>query len=264
MKLPEKLELPKSVDNALENLTDKPTLEAGKTFADIWYLVFGGVSHAADKKRFKRQAQLAEYQAGLKKYNKQIEEKINAIPVENYIEPKVQIVAQALEDSKYCVEEPELREMFANLIASASDNTKAASTHPSFSAILKQMSPQDAATLIWLSNNNQMVPTAQIAMSKSAGGGYTLLTDDVIIPNPSDILNIVSPNSLSSLSAFGIIKIAYGEYLKLEERYNIFDQYAEASGLKLHAEQQQRQIKIKKGICGLTPYGKNFCKVCIS
>ena len=34
-------DLPASVDNAVKNLTDKPTQGIGQTFADTWYLVFG-------------------------------------------------------------------------------------------------------------------------------------------------------------------------------------------------------------------------------
>lgn len=32
-------DLPASVDNAVKNLTDKPTQGIGQTFADAWYLV---------------------------------------------------------------------------------------------------------------------------------------------------------------------------------------------------------------------------------
>lgn len=33
-------DLPQSIDNAIKNTTDKPTLAVGTTFADLWYLVF--------------------------------------------------------------------------------------------------------------------------------------------------------------------------------------------------------------------------------
>lgn len=38
IKLPE---LPDSIDNAVKNLTDKPTQGIGQTFSDLWFLVFG-------------------------------------------------------------------------------------------------------------------------------------------------------------------------------------------------------------------------------
>ena len=36
--------VPDSIDNAVKNVTDKPTQNIGTTLADIWYLVFGGIS----------------------------------------------------------------------------------------------------------------------------------------------------------------------------------------------------------------------------
>lgn len=32
------LELPDSIDNAVKNLTDKPTQGIGQTFSDLWFL----------------------------------------------------------------------------------------------------------------------------------------------------------------------------------------------------------------------------------
>ena len=55
----------------------------------------------------------------LENYNRELHEKIEAIPNEKRVEPDIQIVAPALEASKYCVEKEELREMFVNLIASS-------------------------------------------------------------------------------------------------------------------------------------------------
>ena len=44
-------DLPDSIDNAVKNLTDKPTQGIGQTFSDVWYLVFGGITQVADKRR---------------------------------------------------------------------------------------------------------------------------------------------------------------------------------------------------------------------
>ena len=46
-------DLPDSIDNAVKNLTDKPTQGVGQTLADVWYLVFGGITQASDKRRMK-------------------------------------------------------------------------------------------------------------------------------------------------------------------------------------------------------------------
>ena len=133
-------DLPPSVDNAVKNLTDEPTKSVGKTFSDVWYLVFGGISYAADKRRMK-------YAHKLEQYHEELESAINTIPEEKRIEPDIQVTAQALENSKYCVESDELRSMFVNLIAKSMNADYKATVHPSFAEIIKQMSPDDARVL---------------------------------------------------------------------------------------------------------------------
>lgn len=103
-------DLPDSIDNAVKNLTDKPTQGIGQTFSDVWYLVFGGITHAADKRRMK-------YAHDLELYSQELSQAISSIPEENLIEPNFQTTAQALENSKYCIESEELRKLFVNLIS---------------------------------------------------------------------------------------------------------------------------------------------------
>lgn len=66
-------ELPDSIDNAVKNLTDKPTQGIGQTFSDLWFLVFGGITQAADKRRMK-------YAHDLELYGQELSQSITAIP----------------------------------------------------------------------------------------------------------------------------------------------------------------------------------------
>jgi len=132
--------VPKFVDTALVNIADAPTKQMGSTFADIWFLVFGGIGQVADKRRMK-------YATALDSYSKELNNKISAIPESNRIDADIQIVAPALEASKYCIEKEELREMFVNLIVSSMNNEKESVLHPIFTDIVKKLSPLDAKIL---------------------------------------------------------------------------------------------------------------------
>ena len=90
------------IANSAKNITDKPTQNIGTTLADIWYLVFGGISQAAEKRKLK-------YAYALQEFEKELKEKISKIPEDNLIEPDMQVVAPALEASKYCIEKEEDR-----------------------------------------------------------------------------------------------------------------------------------------------------------
>lgn len=130
-------EIPECVDNAITNLTDKPSKAIGNTVSDIWFLVFGGIGHLAEKCKLR-------YTIELEKYNSELQEKINEIPLENRVEADIQIIAPALEASKYCVEKEELRNMFVNLIASSINSDKAFRVHPIYTDIISKLSSMDA------------------------------------------------------------------------------------------------------------------------
>lgn len=129
--------VPDSIDNAVKNITDKPTQNIGTTFADIWYLVFGGISQAAEKRKIK-------YSYALQEFENELKEKISKIPKDKLVEPDTQIVAKALEESKYCIDKEQLRKMFSNLISKSLDSTTQQNVHPIFINIISQLNSSDA------------------------------------------------------------------------------------------------------------------------
>lgn len=129
--------LAEPIANSAKNITDKPTQNMGTTFADIWYLVFGGISQAAEKRKLK-------YFFALQEFEKELKEKISKIPEDKLVEPDVQIIAKALEEAKYCVEKEELRKMFSNLISNSLDSTTEQNVHPIFINIISQLNSSDA------------------------------------------------------------------------------------------------------------------------
>ncbi len=148
--------VPDSVDNAVKNIIDKPTQNIGTTLADIWYLVFGGISQAAEKRRL-------EYFYSLQKFEIELKEKISKIPENKMVEPDIQIIGAVLDASKYCVEKEELRHMFAALITSSLDSDYRQFIHPSYVEIIRQMSPLDARIFkIIMSAKNKPIISIEI------------------------------------------------------------------------------------------------------
>lgn len=143
--------VPEAIDNAAKNLTDQPTKNMGTTLADIWYLVFGGISHAAEKRKLK-------YSYALQEFEKELKDKISKIPEDKLIEPDIQIVAKALEEAKYCVEKEELRHMFSSLI-SASMN-KDTDVSPIMINIISSLSPLNAKILSFYFFHEQVIEKA--------------------------------------------------------------------------------------------------------
>ena len=166
--------VPDSVDTAFKNISDKPTLNIGTTIADIWYLVFGGISQTAEKRKLK-------YSYALQEFEKELKEKISKIPEDKLIDADTQIVAPALEASKYCIEKEELRRMFVNLISSSLNSDMNNFVHPIFSDIIKQLSSEEAKFLqeIYYKDEHKYYPSSDLD-NYSYVSTYLLVKKDLI------------------------------------------------------------------------------------
>lgn len=249
-----KLELPDSVSNVLENTTGELTANAGKTLGDIWFLIFGGISQAADMRR-------AKYAHDLAIFEQELSTSINEIPPEKQIEPSLQITAQALENSKYCIEEKELREMFTSLISNSMNSDFSQTIHPSFAEIIKQMSVVDAKILKKFKISFPSdIPICNYHIETPGKEGYNIILENVFLELPEIDLDICS-TSISSLKRLGLIQIPEGIFLQNEKYYDIFSQHPQF--LSLENSYPNNKISIDKRVASLTPLGQSFIKVCI-
>lgn len=252
-------DLPDSVDNALTNLTDVPTKNIGQTFGDLWYLVFGGISHAADKKRMK-------YAQDLEQYRKELTDAIDQIPPSKQVDPSIQVTAQALENSKYCVSSESLRDMFVKLISGTMNKDFESLVHPSFPEMIKQMDENDAHILMELKRKPSRVPIAEYQEVFKPNNSNIVHFTNVYI---SDIFHIPMSEcscSLSSLQRMGLLKISYESFLANDAFYKPFYETPIFKNLEKEISSFNRDSKIslKKGICSITPLGKRFIGVCVS
>lgn len=246
-------DLPPSIDNAIQNLTDKPALSVATTFSDIWYLVFGGISYFSEKKKIK-------YTHNLELYRRQLESSINKISPEKYVEPSIQTTAQALENSKYCIEEENLRNMFVSLISNSMNSDFQNDIHPSFAEIIKQMSPLDAEIIkVFRKEPSNALPLGQYLRS-TEDTGYRIIMNNVFLNYEASDLSLCSL-SISSLSRLGLVSILYGTFLADENTYKPFEEHPLFK--KFQKDFPDETVELRKGLVELTPLGRSFTRVCI-
>lgn len=252
------IDLSDSANRAATNLTDSVTKNAGQTLGDIWFLVFGGISHAADKRRMK-------YGADLEKFRQEVFESVEQIPKEKKVEPSFQITAQALENSKYCVTSETLRGMFAKLITGTMHADFEPLTHPSFPEMIKQMSENDAYMLMELKRKSSSLPVAEFHEKFRQTGNHIPRYTNMFI---SDIFNIPLYEcsvSLSSLERMGLISITYMEHIDDDTAYSPFYETPTYISLSKEIESFNRNsyADLIKGICNITPLGNQFIGACV-
>jgi len=245
--------IPEVVENTAENILDKPSKEIGTTLSDIWYLVFGKFSFMADKKRLR-------YAHDLEQFKKELEAAADAIPEENRIEPSIQITAQALESSKYCVSSETLRHMFVNLISGSMNKNFEHSVHPSFPEILKQLNENDAHFLAFLKSDTTL-PVADIGYKTTSG--YQLLSRYILLPH-GNLSSDECTLSGAALERAGLISLSTGnEYLTDEAAYDPYKELPVYKQAEAIASQLNTNVHFSKGTCRLTNLGKAFINVCV-
>lgn len=261
--------IPKAVDAAIQGVTAPPAKEIGKTFEDLIYLATGPIHFAADKRR-------ARYAAGIEEFKKGLAQKVEDIPPENLVEPKLQVIGPALEDAKYCLESESLRDMFENLLAKAADSRYQSQVHPSFSQIIKQMSPLDAENLKYIKPNTH-IPVAEYRLISATPGNFIVVQTNVFLANPNAGDNLPQQAlSLAALQQLGLISIRYDEWINNDSLYfdfkntSLYLQFKEGTNLIQTLAPGQinsntlSKIGMQKGVVKLTPIGEAFYQVCLA
>lgn len=226
--------VPDSVDNAVKNITDKPTQNMGTTFANIWYLVFSAISQDADKRKLK-------YSYALKEFENELKEKISKISEDKLVEPDIQIIAKALEEAKYCIEKDDLRRMFVSLISSSLNSDNYTDVHPLFVHTITYLKPLDVKILFCLTHNISILTFNYLDIKSSSQvlSNLGLIGDRKIYfikdykelyidfyKNPNaldeyDYINILMCYHPGCLDFYEQLQIKYPNYLFIEHRIQL-------------------------------------------
>lgn len=248
-------DLPESIDNGINNLLDEPTKELGKIIGDSFYLVFGGISYKADKKRINRNY-------NLEVYEKEIKEKLLSIPKEKLIQPDFQMIDLILENSKYRLSSDDIRRLFVNHLKNACHVDYKNYLHPAFSEIIKQMSPLDAQT-IKLFTKRKIYPVASYEYRNSFSGS-NIQVECVFLDNPNCQDIEIQSKAISSLIRLGLIHSPRHAYL--DDKF--YDKFYNTQLLKeIETERNPdlyEETFVNKKVCVITPIGEDFITVCCS
>lgn len=262
--------LPKAVDGAVAPLTQETaqladniagpvTKGIGNTLSDAWALTFGRLGFLADKMRLR-------HEANMQKFRKELEAELDQIPDDKRTEPSFQLASSALSDSIYCVDVPELRHMFCNLLASAANTDKASAAHPSFSSIIRRMSAYDAQLFSALSKTDRF-PIVEYHLVLPNGKAYLTRARNVIAVN--DIVRTDLPETASSLDvmqSLGLIDIDYQNFISDESFYAPFKETEYYNSLCMLSKRQygaDYHIDIQKGSLTFTNLGRDFAAICL-
>ncbi|PSL41155.1 uncharacterized protein DUF4393 [Planomicrobium soli] len=226
-----------------------------QTLDDLWYLAFGDISQLANMKRAKNEINTAQYKDSILR-------KTLEIKPENLQEPPMSIVGPALEASKYYIEEEELREMFANVIAASMDKTKSGDVHHSFVEIIKQLSPRDAHN-ISLFKNRSAYPVVKYILQNKMDKKFIVIAPLVFLSNFVDgIIDEKDSASISNLIRLGLLEHSIDTLTSVEE-YAFYEKESYLDSLISGYDKEVDEVVTRRNSLSVTPLGNLFMKVCL-
>lgn len=193
-----------------------------------------------------------------------VQEKLQNVPEERLITPDPALAGPALQALQFAAD-PELRDLYAQLLATAMDAKTAMNAHPGFVEILRQLSPDEARLILYLSKHPH-VPAVASAIENISNGvtsrsfrRLTLASSNAGCRQPElDMLYI------ANLERLGIIE-------RLENGVEFADEtvYADLLETVIDGEEVDRILKrrwgpewqggFSRGGYTLTPWGRQFC-----
>ena len=242
----------------VNNTVSKVANPIATTIANMWFLTTGWLDHYADKKRIVREK-------NLKEFRQTIENEVSMIPDADKIEPRISIIAPAIQSSEFYFEEEHYRGMFAKLIASSMNALKSDFVHPSFVQIIQQMNHIDAILFKEISNNDGIgsVPVVKTGISMGMNNEITNKVKDMLFIK-GEIRNTDFYHlslSLNNLSRLGLIDIDFLAKFNDKKTYEFIN--SNTMIISYNSAYPQFPLTIQRGIINLTSLGKALKSVCL-
>lgn len=229
----------------------KPTVqEIGKFFGRIPRAI-NSIFLPIDIWLTKREYKLEEVKAILAKKLKDVSE-------DKLTTPEPYIAVPAIEAISYSMDNEQLKNMYANLLARAMLKSEQSKVHPSFVEIIKQLSPNDALLFKEIMER-EASPIIHLSVVQDIGNNeyhYNLNWKDNY--NESNV-------SLSNLQRLGLIEIPFGKCYTNDKVYDIVRQTKSYNDIvkKLREQYPQNELHEDKSFVNTNALSKSFYEVCL-
>lgn len=196
------------------------------------------------------------------KFQQELAEKAATIPPEQLVEPKASVAGPTLQGLAFTHEEPNLKEMYLNLLATAMDGRKASIAHPAFVEIIKQLDSEDARLVRGALQSESAIPIVQIHRKPMNNKGYNVLVQHLLnLTNSATgapVEDAGLPALIDNWIRLGLVHVAYDKFLSDPQHYSWVEQRPEFLRLSQASQPDEAKVEFQKGIMSRTELGKRF------
>ena len=196
------------------------------------------------------------------------EETIESIPPERRIEPSLGVLQPIIAGAWGALDSELVQGLFLNLLKTSMDINTTSKAFPVHGELIKQLSPDEALILVYLSSSRKYHPIINAKLCKRDNENSFNLVKEKISFLPLNI-NLKHPENcpiyLDNLERSGLITSSFLQTADPEDSYKDLENTKEVLSIKEKIEQDASQVcKFDRGIFYLTNLGKSFCQACIS
>lgn len=196
---------------------------------------------------------------------KLLEKKLEGTSPELIESPAPHIAVPTIQYISYCMDNEELREMYANLLANSMNKVVKNGVHPGFVEIIKQLSPDEAKVLRHLYKNS-LVPTIGIRVHKKPTGTVVV---QHLFTNIMELCQCENINCyeqvIDNLMRLGLVNVTSDECLTNKTLYEPLKNHPYILDQKEKLETLENVTKVDfiEGRMKLTHFGISFCSICL-
>lgn len=194
-------------------------------------------------------------------FPEEMAERIADKPDECLTSPHPSVAVPAIQGLGYSLEDPDLKEMYLQLLATATDNRVSERAHPSFAEIIKQLSPQEAAMLANVLRNGN-TPIARLKKKAVEGKGGTHVASHLLPLQDEDSGAPVEEPSLpvwiDNWNRLGLVRIDYVHSFVEDARYQWIEGRPELVRLSAEDDRGREGFEVERGILFITDFGCRF------
>jgi hypothetical protein len=193
-----------------------------------------------------------------------LEERLKNVPPDRIILPDPAVAGPALEALRYTGYKEDLRELYANLLATSMDIETAFNAHPAFVDILKQLSPDEAKILTQF-RDRIPVPLVSIRTYDDKNYYSTILHNHSLIAEQAGcIVPSLVTSYIENLTRLGLTEISYDSHSIDPGAYDDLMVHPVVTSTTSMIEKAGKRSVIKKGVLERTNLGKQFYMACVA
>lgn len=209
-----------------------------------------------------------EYQ--IEKTKKLLEIKLQNVKPDDIVPPDPHVAIPALQAISYSMDNDEIRNMYANLLAASMTKVIKGDVHPSYVEFIKQMAPDEARILRYIYQTQSSIPVVTLrSENPSNNEGVDVVTYFTTLYRTVDGLEIRDPDKtaifVDNLIRLKLLQMHDGNYLVAPGIYDPVENDAALTSVKqIYKHKEGCSWNFERTFLSITSLGQAFCQICLS